>query len=130
MSREPVVRSVELCRGVLVDPATGEWSLVGLVHKLTADALPYLAPRLAVYVALTDAVGRLALGLRVADADDARPAVLDITVEFTAADPLGVSQMDATLDHLRFPAAGMYAVQLLFDGKLLAERRLHVAAGD
>lgn len=124
--REPIVLAMVVCDAVHVDPQTHKWFLLGAFSGIPARTFPHVAPRLAVYVCLTEYTAHAPFTLRVVDADDERPPVIDVSVAFPVADPLGVAQMDVTLDRLTFPAAGVYAFQLLWEGRLLVERRVRV----
>lgn len=120
----PDVLSLIVCDQIITDRLTGKQSLIGLFSTVHARKYPAAHPQLCVHVMLTGGRGKTNFVIRIVDADDARPPIVEGrgTVEFK--DPRAIANMALQFHGLRFPQPGAYRVQLLSDGELLREARL------
>jgi len=122
----PYPLAMVACDAVHRDQTTGKRTLLGLFSTIRAAQLPYVHPRLAVYVALTDARGRLPVALRLVHANEDRAALFEARTEVEFGDPRAIVEIDFHVREVRFETAGEYRFQLEAAGQLLMERRILV----
>jgi Family of unknown function (DUF6941) len=112
---------------ILRDLGTGKLSIHGIFSHLGARSFPWTHPSMMVYVALTDGrSGRTPILIRLVDADEERPPVVEVPGEIEFPDPLAIADIVLNLRGLVFPLAGDYRLQLYGAGTLLLERRIIV----
>jgi hypothetical protein len=104
------------------DPRTGANSLYNVFDGLAAPSFP-VAKALAVFLQLTNLRAPSSLRLRLIDADEERPPLLERDFALPALPPLHVQSV-ALNDAVIFPAPGSYRLQLLAGDELLLERAL------
>jgi hypothetical protein len=122
----PDVLAMLVCDQIITDRLTGKQSLIGMFSKVHAVGFPVAHPQLCVFVALTDGHGKTELTIRIVDANDARPPIVEGrgTVQFKS--PRAIANLALQFHGLTFPAPGEYRVQLLSGGELLREARLEL----
>jgi hypothetical protein len=128
MIQVPQVVGLVLCDRLDVNPVTPQLSLVGLFHAKYVEGFPSPPQRFTVYVALCDGVGEgiMRLEIRRMQTQD---WVYSYERWFAAPpDRLLVINTEMPVRKCVFPAAGRYAMTLLFDGEAAAERSLVVEA--
>jgi hypothetical protein len=106
------------------------FDLRGVRTAIAAPAFPYRHPQLCVYLQATGHEGAASCSLQVvnAETDNAVAATAARTVEFRG--PLVFVPVCWWLQNCWFPGPALYYVQVLFDGKLLAERALFLTQGE
>jgi hypothetical protein len=120
----PDVLALLVCDQIITDRLTGKQSLIGMFSTIHSARYPVLHPQLAVYVALTDGRGKTPLTIRIVDADDSRPPLVQGTGVVEFRDPRMIANLALQFHGLRFPEAGQYRVQLYCKEALLREARL------
>ncbi len=126
----PDVLSLLVCDQIITDRITGKQSLIGIFTTLHAWRFPVTHPHLCVYVALTEGRGKTPLTIRIADANDARPPIVegDGFVDFK--NPRAIANLALQFQGLTFPEAGEYRVQLNCQENPLRDARLMVVKVD
>ena len=125
-SPPPTVLAFILCDNVQHD-ARDKLYLLGLFSTFDAPAFPATLRDSWMYGALTDGRGEVALALRLTDAADLDAAPVfrtEVPVRFRG--PLDVAEVVLQFAALTFPAPGVYAWEVLCDGRVIYERRLVV----
>ncbi len=121
----PVVIGLVVCDYVhFEDGDTRKVSLIGGFAKLAVREFP-ATPEFCAYAALTDAFGEATITVEV---EGLGTGEILYTRESRARFPgkLDVVHVSIRMRHCTFPAAGNYAVKLLIDRELLAQRRIEV----
>jgi len=120
----PDVLSLLVCDQIITDRITGKQSLIGLFSVIHGFRFPLTHPQLCVHASLTDGRGKTPIMIRIADADDARPPIVQGNgiVEFK--NPRAIANLALQFHGLTFPQTGEYRVQLLSNKELLREARL------
>ena len=73
----PDVLSLIVCDQIITDRLTGKQSIIGMFSKIHTRGFPAAHPQLSVYVALTEGHGETELTIRIVDANDARPPIVE-----------------------------------------------------
>ncbi len=129
---EPEVLYFLLCDDVRTDPANYlRLDILGLIMRIRstqAPPFPFVHPQFCVLVVWTEGRGTGELRLRVVQADTGRVIFRNRprTVRFSGA-PTDVNGMRFRIQNCSFPSAGLYWVECLFSGTVIARQRLSVA---
>lgn len=126
----PYALAMLVCDGIHRDPGTGKHFILGTFSAILAREFPAVHPFLAVYVALVDGRGKVALSLRVVDVDEADAAVAETEVDVEFQDPRVIVEISFGMVNVVFPKAGHYLIQLHANGQHVIERRLLVQAAE
>lgn len=120
----PDVLALVICDQIITDRMTGKQSLIGMFSQIRSLRFPAAHAQLSVFVALTEGYGKTEVTLRIVDANDARPAIVEGkgTVDFK--NPRTIANLALQFHGLTFPEAGEYRVQLYAGTSLLREARL------
>lgn len=122
----PVVLALLVADNHILDSRNNQHTIVGVFSHVKAERFPTLLGRLCIYAELTNGRGARTIQIRIIDSDEARPPVVDASVNIDFNDPLDVSQVGFGASGVVFPGPGEYRVQLLTGTTLLMERRLMV----
>ena len=120
----PDVLSMIVCDQIITDRLTGKQSLIGMFSVVHAVGFPVTHPQVCVYVALTEGYGKTEFLIRIVDANDDRPPIVEGKGVVNFKDPRSIANLALQFHGLRFPEPGSYRVQLYSDGELLREARL------
>ena len=120
----PDVISMIVCDQVITDRLTGKQSLIGMFSKIHTRGFPASHGQLCVYVALTEGHGDAELTIRIVDANDARPPIVEGRGKVRFKDPRAIANLVLQFHGLTFPQPGEYRVQIYSGGELLREARL------
>lgn len=122
----PDVIALLVCDQIITDRLTGKQSLIGMFSKIHARGFPAAHPQLCVFVALTEGYGETEFVIRVADADDARPPIVEGRGKVRFQSPRAIANLALQFHGLTFPKPGAYRIQILSEGELLREARLEL----
>lgn len=122
----PDVLSMIVCDQIITDRLTGKQSLIGMFSVVHAVAFPVTHPQLCIYVALTEGYGKTEFTIRIVDANDARPPLVEGKGGVIFKDPRAIANLALQFRGLSFPEPGSYRVQLYSGGELLREARLEL----
>ena len=122
----PDVLSLIVCDQIITDRVTGKQSLIGMFSKVHARGFPATHPQLCVYVALTEGYGSTDIMIRIVDANDARPPIVEGKGQVQFKNPRAIANLALQFHGLVFPQPGEYRVQLHAAGQLLREARLEL----
>lgn len=120
----PDVLALLVCDQIITDRLSGKQSLIGMFSTIHSASFPVVHPQLCVYVALTDGRGKTPLTIRIVDADDSRPPLVQGTGMVEFKDPRMIANLALQFHGLRFPEPGQYRIQLYCKEALLREARL------
>ena len=120
----PDVLALIVCDQIINDRMTGKHSLIGMFSRVHARAFPVSHPQICVFASLTDGRGKVDLTIRIVDANDARPPLVEGKGRVEFSDPRAVAHLALQFHGLTFPESGAYRVQLYSGGELLREARL------
>lgn len=123
---KPDVLTLTVCDQIITDRLTGKVSLIGMFSKIHARSFPAAHPTMAVFVAMTDGHGKTELTIRIADGNDARPALVEGKGLLDFKNPRAIAHLALQFNGLRFPEPGEYRVQLWSGTQLLREARLEL----
>jgi hypothetical protein len=123
----PICQAMVLCDGLDRSPSTGRVSLLETIgNRLLAYDFPQPWSPIAVYLVLTSGHGSTALTLRWIGSDGEPLPGSEQQLEADFADPLEMLEVFFFCDDLVFPGPGVYRVELLVAGNVVADRRLFV----
>jgi len=122
----PNVLALLICDQIITDRISGKVSLIGMFSKVHGRRFPAAHPTMSVFVALTDGHGKTELTIRIVDANDARPPIVEGKGYVDFKDPRAIAHLALQFNGLRFPEAGAYRVQLWAEDELLREARLEL----
>jgi hypothetical protein len=125
MVPSPFAVSLFLCDRVIIDSKSRNPSLINIFSGRAVREFPSPPERFSVFAALTDAVGRGIIELRVVDVSS-EDSVFDWEDAIQFTDRFTVLNVHIELEDVTFPHAGVFAVQLFIDGEHIAESRLRV----
>ncbi len=114
-----------VCDHVWRDPGTDKMTILGAFSAIDVSEFPAVLPEMAVYLALTDAHGKVPIKIQIIDSPEALPAPIasaELRLDFV--DPIATIEAAVVLDNVRFPSAGEYRLQMFAKGELLIERRI------
>ena len=123
---QPEILSLVVCDQIITDRVTGKQSLIGIFSAIHATNFPVNHAQLSVYTSLTSGHGAVELMIRIVDSNENRPPLVQGQGKVEFHSPLAVANLALQFHGLVFPEAGQYRVQLLSNGELLREARLHV----
>ena len=124
--REPHGLAMLVCDHVYIDPYTGKRSALGIFSTFFANAFPTPLPAFAVYAAITECHGPLALRMQVVDANEEYEPLVHMKGDIPVSDPLAVLELNFAVAGMQIPRPGEYRVQLYAGDHPLIERRLMV----
>ncbi len=122
----PDVLSLIVCDQIITDRMTGKQSLIGMFSRIHARTFPASHPQLCVYVTLTEGYGETEFVIRIVDANDERPPIVEGKGKVRFANPRAIANLALQFHGLTFPASDEYRVQLYSNGELLREARLEL----
>lgn len=120
----PDVLALLVCDQIITDRLTGKQSLIGMFSQVRAMRFPASHPQLCVFVALTEGYGKTELTLRIVDANDERPPIVEGKGHVDFKNPRTIANLALQFHGLTFPSPGEYRVQLYSGNALLREARL------
>lgn len=120
----PIVLALIVCDDVWIDANSGKQTVLGIYGSVATRQFPYVMPRLAIYISLTECPPEMPIRVSVVDVDDQYPPIVDGEQVIQSSDPREVAQGTVRARNVAFPAAGEYRVQLWACGELMVERRL------
>jgi uncharacterized protein DUF6941 len=123
---EPDILSLVVCDQIITDRITGKQSLIGMFSTIHALRFPVNHANLCVHVSMTDGRRRTPVTIRIVDGEEDRPPIVAGQGVVDFKDPRAVANLSLQFHGLIFPQAGEYRVQILSDGTLLREARLHL----
>ena len=115
-----------VCDQIITDRLTGKQSLIGMFSRVHARGFPAAHPQLSVFVTLTEGYGETELLIRIVDANDARPPIVEGKGKVNFKSPRAIANLALQFHGLTFPEPGEYRVQLYSGGELLREARLEL----
>lgn len=122
----PEVLALILCDQIITDRLTGKQSLIGMFSTVHSRGFPVSHPQLCVYVALTSGHGKSNIVIRIVDANESRPPVVEGRGAVEFKDPRTIANLALQFHGLVFPEPGAYRVQLFCESELLREARLEL----
>ena len=123
---EPYVLALVICDAIHVDPGTGKRTILGCFSAIHTRGFPTVHPHMAIYVALTDARGKIPITLRIVDVDEKTDPVFEAEAELEFPDPRTILECDFHVGNVVFPSPGEYRLQLYCRNAPLMERRIVV----
>ena len=120
----PDVISLIVCDQIITDRMTGKHSLIGMFSRVHARRFPAAHPQLCVFASLTEGRGEVELTIRIVDANEDRPPIVEGKGKVQFKDPRAIAHLALQFHGLTFPQPGGYRVQLWSSGELLREARL------
>ncbi len=122
----PDVLAMIVCDQIITDRMTGKQSLIGMFSRIHARGFPASHPQLCVYVTLTEGYGETEFTIRIVDANDERPPIVEGRGKVRFQNPRAIANLALQFHGLTFPKPGEYRVQLYSNGELLREARLEM----
>jgi len=127
---EPTVLALVVCDSVHIDPITGKYVLLGTFTEIESPDFPFVFPKMAIYVALTDGRGRLSVTIRLVDVDEEREPLWSDTQEVDSDDPRKVTELAIEALDTPFEESGIYRLQLLISDVTIMERSIELRRSD
>src|SRR5437868_7044394 len=104
MASMPLALALVICDHIWTDPGTGKKTILGTFSAIVGQQFPLQHPQIAVYVALTDARGKVPMKLRLVDVDEDRDPVKEFDFEIDFLDPIVIFEGTLGFKDLVFPA--------------------------
>ena len=120
----PLPLAMVICDAMYRDPGTMKLTLLGLFSTIHTRQVPIDHP-LCVYVAITDARGKVPLEIRIVDVDE-EEKVATMQSEVNVPDPRAVFEAGILFPLVHFPKAGEFRIQAWSGETFLTERRILV----
>lgn len=123
---EPDILSLVVCDQIITDRISGKQSLIGMFSTIHATGFPVTHPQLCVHVSMTDGRAKTPVTIVIIDSEESRPPIVkgEGIVDFQ--NPRAIANLSLQFHGLIFPEPGEYRVQILSNGTLLREARLHL----
>jgi hypothetical protein len=125
MPPTPNVKAFLIADAVIQDRATGKWSVVGIFDRIFAPQFPCVHPSLAMYVKLSDAVGRYRVRVEFRDGDDKVVSGFE-GIDLEVKDQLQSVDFGIPTHGLPLEKPGRYQFQLYFNGEYVTAAPLDV----
>ncbi|MGB0717338.1 MAG: DUF6941 family protein [Phycisphaerae bacterium] len=122
----PEVLALIICDQIITDRMTGKQSLIGMFTTVHARRFPASHPQLSVYVMLSGGHGVTDFLIRIVDANEERPPIVEGRGRVDFKDPRAIANLALQFHGLSFPTAGSYRIQLYAENELLQEARLEM----
>ncbi|MHC5109179.1 MAG: DUF6941 family protein [Planctomycetota bacterium] len=122
----PEVLALLICDQIITDRMSGKQSLIGMFSTIHARRYPASHPQLSVYVMLSGGHGVTDFTIRIVDANEDRPPIVEGRGRVDFKDPRAIANLALQFHGLSFPLAGSYRVQLYAGTVLLREARLEL----
>ena len=126
MPQPPIALAMVVSDAIWTDPGSGKKTILGTFSTIFGTEFPLVMPQIAIYLALTDAEGEVALNLRIVDVDEARAPVWEQEIKPAFPDKIAIAEGVMVFYGAAFPEPGEYRIQLLQDHEIIIERRLLV----
>ncbi len=130
MPPTPVIRSFLVADVVLQDRSTGKWSIVGVFDRIFAPAFPCVHPTVAVYVKLSDALGRYRVRIEFREDTEDRCVSAFEGLDLEVKDRLQGVEFGITTHGLPIQKPGRYHFQLHLNDEYVASSPLTVVQVD
>jgi hypothetical protein len=123
--RRPVVKTMLLCEGATLDPATKRYTLSGVFHRLEVGGFPCPVPPMIAYIAMTEVQGRHQCGLYLNDLESGQ-VLVGREGRFGGSQPTDIVELTLQVlprSHSDVPPlihAGLYEVAFLIDEQRVA----------
>lgn len=126
----PIVLSMLLCDAVHRDAETGKYYLIGSFASRQFDRFPAALPTVHLFLSMIEVNGSYGLSARIVDVTREDALVFETGGRLEGADPLSVFDFYFPLSGVEFTQPGVYRLQLLADGDVIAERGLLIRRRD
>ncbi|MEE9295271.1 MAG: hypothetical protein V3W34_09980 [Phycisphaerae bacterium] len=123
---EPDILSLTICDQIITDRITGKQSLIGIFSTIHAAGFPVTHPQLCVHVSMTEGRNTTPVTICIVDSEEARRPIVRGQGVVHFKDPRAIANLSLQFHGLVFPEPGEYRVQILCNGTLLREARLHL----
>ena len=122
----PIGLALILADVILSEPATGKFYINGTFSLIFSATFPCVYPKISVYFALTNGHGQTPVKIRLIDANEARPALVEVALVVNFIDPLAVVESVGAMQNVIFPVPGDYRLELYAADTPIMTRRLLV----
>jgi hypothetical protein len=119
----PICKCFVLCRGLFVDPARQDYTIVSPVHQVFSRRYP-LTEDFSVYARWTNAHGSYAIEVQLRSLEGDVLSSCKMEAPFMAHDPLQIWMIPLHHLPMQIPAPGKYEVAMLADGSEVASDTL------
>jgi hypothetical protein len=126
LSRFPLALGLSICEDVVVEPASGDVSLIRSFTGLPVGQFPSVARSFCIVSALTDGLGEADASLQVGRFAEAYQEVYRVQSKLDFPDPLRIVYYVMRLTHCPLPGPGIYLFTLSLNGSWVAQRSLRV----
>ncbi len=126
MPPTPVVKSFLVADGVIQDRATGKWSVIGIFDRIFSPQFPCVHPVVAIYVKLSDALGRYKVRVEFRDASEDRCVSAFEGIDLEVKDRLQGVEFGIQTHGLPLQKPGRYLFQLYLNDEYVASSPLTV----
>ena len=127
MPQKPVANAVLICDRVITEEGTKKKSLIGIFEKIGSTKFPCMHYFMAVYVKLTNALGKYVFRLELVDLDkDKVINKAEIAKEILIEDPLGTHELVFNLNGLKFDSPGKYEFRILANSITFGQKAFFV----
>ncbi len=128
-AEEPIhILAMIVCDAIARDECTGRLTAQGLFINLIRPSFPYVHESVAVYAAMSDVRGNVAVRVQLVNSDGA-VIVPGHNMALRTASPVDECQFVARMLGVKFEKPGIYYVQLFANDAFIMERRIVLMPG-
>ncbi|MDD5634395.1 MAG: hypothetical protein PHW46_03865 [Candidatus Omnitrophica bacterium] len=120
---KPVMNAMLVCDKVITEAGSNKKSLIGIFENISALSFPCVHHFLAVYIKLTDAVGKYAFRLELIDLEqDVIIGKAELPKEIVIESPLHIHDLVFNLAGLKFPHPGKYEFRIFSNNEICGQK--------
>lgn len=123
MPPTPVIKAFLIADSVIQDRASGKWSVIGVFDRIFSPNFPCTHPTVAIYIRLSDALGKYRVKIDFRDADDQSVSAYE-GIDLEVKDRSQTVEFGFTTQLLPLGKPGKYMFQLTFNGEYVASASL------
>lgn len=119
----PIALALVTCDYIHRDNTTGKYTIVGTFNSLISRAYPSVVESIAVYSAVTEAIGEYEVVIRIVDVNEEKEPIASLKLNLTSGDPREVHELGAVFQNVSIPESGEYRIQFVTNNEVLLERK-------
>lgn len=124
---KPSFSSFLIADTVIQEKVTGKWSVIGVFDKIYTNYVPFIYPKLGLFICITDAVGKYEIRIEFLDDNDKKLGQFE-GIQLEVKDRLTSVGFGIQTSNLSIPKLGKYNFDLYFNDDYIKSMPLNVVA--